>query len=956
MPINTGDTELDARLNNLLTQVVMASNPPQLLSNTPRIREAAFHNFSTYQYLLPPTTLGAIHLEPIDDEANKGERPTPPEVPTDTWLDLQRFTERFYTAIARQVNRYFAHIHFDGVLGSRPRQIPPGHSDRIAEVTTKARNGFRIGMAYSLHREYKQTVESDAFILAAVTKVEAWFDSKLQELLSNIAIPKLVGDISDIPQGTTIYVPWLVFSAFPNASMWEKGIETVKDALPYFPPLDSPEVDDIDAEESLHNDLPAKYPFDVFNFLPDNHRVNFGLQVVYRQGWTPLGTQPGEIVRTLPLGPKQSEKVTVKAVRRTKATRQTEISTSVETSTESSAATKDSSEVIQEATESFNWHVEAEASASVGFASASVTAGAGGDSSSASKNTKSGLNETMEKTASKIRKDTKIIVSTEVEETSEFTQVSEISNPNDEIAVTYIYSRLQRQYEIQTYLSEVNTVVFVAQEMPSPKDIDGSWIRRHDWIIARELLDESFRADLETIRNFEPDKLKVEEIDSNIQRLMESISGQIGGNAPGIPDYAGLPGQVPNLFQNQQQAYEREVERRRAREANIEQYKRSVRRLRRHIYDNILHYCRVIWSSEDPDSRLMRYSRIVVPRNWAVSSTGKATGIEIAPSGPDKVPLSEMINPAGPIGFAGNYAVFYLKESVRWESLLRAIRLFQLPYLKVVVEILRGTLAETVRVRATISDTLTSTRRHTLQYFAATNEIRVTNDNFGVYPPRLIASFPAVDGAPMVFSDVKVWIDGVSDLADGDQFHIEVHPLPILEDPELKTIRWIDGPLPPDLEPQFYTAETILEMRSFFADINSAFQNLGNPSWDDLEDEQKNLLRNKYYDYILRKSHTRRILLDTNNVLLTREIDDATTLEPFKGVHRVLDVLSVIEDLMRKMIENSRRQKRVDADLLGDPDVEKLTVVAAAENLTDLASLDGLSPDGENETTEELQG
>src|SRR5262245_46933001 len=80
-------------------------------------------------------------------------------------------------------------------------------------------------------------------------------------------------------------------------------------------------------------DCPPNYPsFEVF----PSCSVNIGLRLVYRQDWRLLGTQPGEIVRTIPLGPSQTERVTTKIVRRHKRTTGLEMTTSVETQTETS--------------------------------------------------------------------------------------------------------------------------------------------------------------------------------------------------------------------------------------------------------------------------------------------------------------------------------------------------------------------------------------------------------------------------------------------------------------------------------------------------------------------------------------------------------------------------------------------------------------------------------------------
>jgi hypothetical protein len=69
-------------------------------------------------------------------------------------------------------------------------------------------------------------------------------------------------------------------------------------------------------EENITKIRPDEYPFEVFQA----DSVNLGLRLVYRQEWQHLGTQPGEIVRTIPLGPGQTERITTKIVRRRKRT------------------------------------------------------------------------------------------------------------------------------------------------------------------------------------------------------------------------------------------------------------------------------------------------------------------------------------------------------------------------------------------------------------------------------------------------------------------------------------------------------------------------------------------------------------------------------------------------------------------------------------------------------------
>ena len=64
-----------------------------------------------------------------------------------------------------------------------------------------------------------------------------------------------------------------------------------------------------------------------------------------------------------------------------------------------------------------------------------------------------------------------------------------------------VFSKLQRQYEVLTQLSEVHNVVLIAEYVPEPRQITDEWIRKHDWILAKALLDDSFRETLTEISN-----------------------------------------------------------------------------------------------------------------------------------------------------------------------------------------------------------------------------------------------------------------------------------------------------------------------------------------------------------------------------------------------------------------------------------------------------------------------
>lgn len=707
--------------------------------------------------------------------------------------------------------------------------------------------------------------------------------------------------------------------------------------------------------------LPESFPF--VPYAPGS--VNLGVQLVYRQHWTPLGNQEGEILRTVPLGPKQSEKVSIKAIHRSKATRQTEVVTSIETTTESSTATKDSSEVVSEASNNFKWNVEASASASFGFGSASLSAGVGEESASSSKDVKSTLNEAMSKTASRMRQDTKIVVSLEVEDTTEMARESEISNPNDEVAVTYVYSRLQRQYEIYTELAEANACMLVAERVPIPREIDGPWIRKHDWILAGALLSESFRGDLEVVRSQEPEDLHAapEGVDTEIGGLMSNI-------ATGLPSHEAVEGAPPDIYSTPQHTYEREVERARERRAKRETYNRSVRRLQWHIYDHILHYMRAIWSSEDPQQRLLRYARISAPTRWAFVGSYSSEGVYVGTWRPElesTAKLSDLINPAGPIGFAGNYAVFYLKQDGRYPEIDDAVNYLRLPYTLhwATAEIVRVTGA--VSIAVAVSPNRLGGGSYDLEIVGGSTpgEIECSID---MRDPHMVdvdesgravtATYDAVASMPIGASGGDLAFHGLrvtlavasgSSLQVGDAFTVTVSTDALLEDPELRALRFAQRPRTAAQEADFFTPEVLAEIEEFFAPIRRAFARIDPPpaDWSELDEAARELVREYSADYDLRKLHTRRFLLETNNVLLSRVVDSATSIEPFKSLHRYLDILSAAADLDKKSVENQRRQARIDAGQLGDPDVEKLTVVASTPGASHLAALDGLTDDPE---------
>ena len=217
---------------------------------------------------------------------------------------------------------------------------------------------------------------------------------------------------------------------------------------------------------------------------------------------------------------------------------------------------------------------------------------------------------------------------------------SESSAGND--GATYVYSRLQDRYEVLTRPAEIQNIVLVAEKLPALAEIDLSWVKRHDWILSKVLLDDSFRGALNSIRR-----------QISRDRLQRSIE----------------------LDANRERLYE-------------------------HIRANLLHYQRAIWQQEDPQQRSMRYRKSgkKVPLQWRfeLESAGSLTiddlGDRLAAttvdgqfatySGGRDAELDEVIDPAGPLGYYANYAIYRMRPEFGGEDLFSMLHFFKSGYLR----------------------------------------------------------------------------------------------------------------------------------------------------------------------------------------------------------------------------------------------------------------------------------
>lgn len=596
----------------------------------------------------------------------------------------------------------------------------------------------------------------------------------------------------------------------------------------------------------------------VYNFEPFLPKSwNFGLRVIYRQEWRPLGNQRGEVVKTIPLGPKQVEKVTTKIIRRTKVTKTAETLKSVEETSEITDTTKDSNEIVNEASNNFGWNVEAEASLEFSVLEATISGGAHEETEKRSKQASTHLSESMQKMANKIKTETKTVVTTESESTYEMETSSEITNPNEEIPITYVYSKLLRQYEIFTSVAEIQNIIMIAEPIPKPYEVNFEWVKKHDWILAKVLLDDSFRDALTSISQA-PAPVDYSEIKSLLESKLNDILGTT--NSPGFlerfaekTEGGGLSLGGMDMINEAQKNYREALQKAYETERELDFLEVKRERLYQHIRDNLFHYCRSIWAQEDPHQRILRYKsmNIKIPTTWDFD--GKISGKDFSPgegnlslddllekiklyetdedettefdldgvfraNWDSVVNISDLINPIGPIGYYGNYAIYNIKPEFIQSELFTMLQIRKTPYL---------------------------------------------------------------------------------------YYRNEDDENPILMDPEMKRLTQEHlGESPKDEVEKLDMIELIPTLRVLY----SAAEEVGDEELTEfLGDEE--IFKEHYPEFLFRKERSRRFLSDTQNLLIDIQPGTGSALESFKLAHRGIDVLKTLEEKKTLELENKRREQ-----------------------------------------------
>lgn len=416
------------------------------------------------------------------------------------------------------------------------------------------------------------------------------------------------------------------------------------------------------------------YRFSVYAASKAECSINFGLVTTYMQEWDPVSYQVGRLVKTVTMAPKEVRRFTKRtSVKRSRAEKELE-NNLTSRRTEASETARSESEIVQKAMNKTNFQLNAEGGVSVGFANAKGSTALGKDAATESQEVKKEFREAVFKSAQEFRAErtTEVNVSTTDEMGVE--ESGEISNPNDEIPVTYLFYELQRRYKVAEKIRRLTPVVLVAQEFPKPNEIDEAWILRHDWILRRVILDDSFIPALDYVATrIVGDELALQELYDNLQqhrrllddlkvdlvavkgtagRRYEALQRSIAERAQAVDaeesegflesGFEGLHGGTdasPEAMQVREDAardaYERAAKEEKELTARLERdttaletltetYVKELRdqlnrksqlaRLRIHIKQNAMYYMQAIWSYEPPDQRFFRLHHLPVPK------------------------------------------------------------------------------------------------------------------------------------------------------------------------------------------------------------------------------------------------------------------------------------------------------------------------------------------------------
>ncbi len=279
--------------------------------------------------------------------------------------------------------------------------------------------------------------------------------------------------------------------------------------------------------KELDEALKSKYMFTIFGADKSALAINFGLVNTYRQKWEPVAYQVGNLVKSIPLTAKEERKYSLKTTFTKKRSDKEATKNNSSIVDENNTTSRAESEIVKKAQSKTDFSING----SMTKPTWSITTSFGMNTQTESQNVTKEFRESVHKATQEYKEERNVEINTEETYSSEYTESGTITNPNDELAVTYLFYELQKRFKVSEQLYRVMPVVMVAQEVPSPHQITEAWIISNDWIINRVLLDDSFRPALQYIaqKNVGED-FAVRELRKNLRtqrQLVETLKKEL---------------------------------------------------------------------------------------------------------------------------------------------------------------------------------------------------------------------------------------------------------------------------------------------------------------------------------------------------------------------------------------------------------------------------------------------
>lgn len=583
-------------------------------------------------------------------------------------------------------------------LGEDPNEylIDPANNDITTAVAMELGTGFAAAANETAAEPPPEVVK--AF---EITR-EQWsalspYHQELKDLADELIIP--IGETFWNAENREKWLPWKKEHLANKRRQGERIIQYAKHAL-------ESNVDQFhQLLAALSAALKEPYRFSIYAANPSERSVNFGVVATYRQRWEPVSYQVGELVKTVPLAPKEIRRFTKKvSIRKSRAEKEVENNLQAR-KTERAETARAETEIIQKALSKTNFQLSAEAGGGVGFVHGKGSTAFAHDAATDSQEVKKEFREAVFKAAEEFKSERTMEINVSTGEETTFEESGEIANPNDEIPVTYLFYELQRRYRVTEQIHSVMPVVLVAQEFPKPSDIDDDWILAHDWILRRVILDDSFLPAMnylgtavvgdevslrELYINLQQQRRIAEELKEELVAIREQVgrryadlqkSIELRADVIEADEGMGLPVPMPVGFvftgndvspeaakvreDAARDAFERkakqekEVQGRLEREttalnALTETYTKAlsehlnrrtqIGRLQVHIKSNIMYYMQAIWSHEPDDQRFFRLHEVRVPKLQGETTYSFEADPDAIPMPPDgQTPLKLVV-------------------------------------------------------------------------------------------------------------------------------------------------------------------------------------------------------------------------------------------------------------------------------------------------------------------------